>query len=291
MTLIEQIFSWPVISFAKKRILFTAIILLIVPVKIFSQDGLVKTYYPDDTLKSAINYSNKVRQGEAKFYYPNGRLRQEMTYENGMVSGLVKIYNESGNLKEMFNTESGRREGPATLFDSTGKFLNEINYENGMLVKDEAPAEVTAPESVQPGNTAAKEKSISAENIKRLKNKAGIAEVPPSVSENKNESIQGYVADAEIMPEPEGGMKTIMDKLVYPALAKEEGVQGEVKVKAFVDEYGEVTHAEVIKGIGHGCDEAAKIAVFYTKFNPGIVKGKPVNAQVIIPVEFKLKGK
>ncbi len=93
------------------------------------------------------------------------------------------------------------------------------------------------------------------------------------------------------MPEPVGGMKKIMNKLVYPEKAKEDGIQGTVKVLAFIDEDGEVTHAEVVQGIGHGCDQSAKIAVFYTKFKPGLLKGKPVNVQMVIPVEFKLKEK
>ncbi len=28
--------------------------------------------------------------------------------------------------------------------------------------------------------------------------------------------------------------------------------------------------------------------VFYTKFKPGLLKGKPVKVQMVVPVEFKL---
>ncbi len=49
-----------------------------------------------------------------------------------------------------------------------------------------------------------------------------------------------------------------MNNLVYPGSAKEKGIHGIVKIRAFVDEYGEVTKDEVVQGIGSGCDEVAE---------------------------------
>lgn len=275
-----------------KQYIYIAAFTFFFTLKIFSQERAVKTFYPDDTLKAVINYSNKVREGEAKFYYQNGKLKEELTYENGKVNGLVKVYNENGKLKVMFNVEDGRREGPASLFDSTGNYLKDIDYENGMLVKSQEPLTITSSKATPvPGNTKEKEKTISAAKIAQLKNKTENKSVPPSYHEENIENDPAYFLTAEIMPEPVGGMKAIMSRLVYPQQAKKDGIQGEVKVRAFIDEYGEVTNAEVVKGIGHGCDEAARIAVYYTKFRPGIIKGKPVRTQLVIPIEFKLKKK
>ena len=64
-----------------------------------------------------------------------------------------------------------------------------------------------------------------------------------------------------------------------------------MKIKAFIDQNGDVTKAEVVKGIGYGCDEVARITVLYTKFNPGLIRGKPVKTQIIIPFEFKPDNK
>ena len=55
-----------------------------------------------------------------------------------------------------------------------------------------------------------------------------------------------------------------------------------------MDENGNVTKAEVIKGIGLGCDEAALDAVRLTKFKPGKQRGKPIKVQITIPISFKL---
>ena len=92
----------------------------------------------------------------------------------------------------------------------------------------------------------------------------------------------------EVMPVPVGGYDAIKKKLIYPKLAKENGIQGTVDVQIVVDEFGEVTSAEVVKGIGYGCDETARIAVYYTKFKPGLQKGKPVKVQMTVPIEFKI---
>jgi Gram-negative bacterial tonB protein. len=43
-----------------------------------------------------------------------------------------------------------------------------------------------------------------------------------------------------------------------------------------------------VEGIGYGCDENARLSVYYTRFKPGLQKGQRVKVQMIIPIEFKL---
>ncbi|MGB5892863.1 MAG: energy transducer TonB [Ignavibacteriaceae bacterium] len=113
-------------------------------------------------------------------------------------------------------------------------------------------------------------------------------EAPPPPKEEIEEEPTYFVA-VEEMPGPIGGIKAIQEKIVYPEIAKRAGVEGKVYVLAFVNEQGEVTKAQIIKGIGAGCDEAALDAVLRTKFTPGKQRGKPVKVQVSIPIIFKLK--
>ncbi|MCB0745648.1 MAG: TonB family protein [Ignavibacteriae bacterium] len=114
-----------------------------------------------------------------------------------------------------------------------------------------------------------------------------VAPPPPPVAEEEEIPVEFFVA-VEEMPEPIGGIAAIQQKIIYPEIAKRAGVQGRVYVKAFVDESGNVQKADVIKGIGAGCDEAAVAAVMKTKFKPGKQRGKPVRVQVSIPILFKL---
>jgi protein TonB len=110
----------------------------------------------------------------------------------------------------------------------------------------------------------------------------------PPKEETEIEEETGYFVAVEEMPEPLGGVKSIQEKIVYPEIAKRAGVEGKVFVKAFVDETGKVTNAEIVKGIGAGCDEAAIDAVLQTKFSPGKQRGRPIKVQVTIPIVFKL---
>jgi len=110
---------------------------------------------------------------------------------------------------------------------------------------------------------------------------------PPEVEEEETEPV--FFVAVEEQPEPIGGIEAIQSKIIYPEIAKRAGVQGRVYVKAFVDTKGNVVKVEILKGIGAGCDEAARDAVMKTKFKPGRQRGKPVNVQVSIPVVFKLQ--
>ncbi len=112
------------------------------------------------------------------------------------------------------------------------------------------------------------------------------------LNNNLQASVAGendtYLAAAEEMPAPIGGLKALYSKISYPEIARKSGIEGKVYVIAFVNENGEVDNVKVLKGIGGGCDEAAVRAVKATKFTPGKAKGKPVKVKVALPIVFKL---
>jgi periplasmic protein TonB len=112
---------------------------------------------------------------------------------------------------------------------------------------------------------------------------------PPPKEEKKIEEEPTYFVAVEEMPEPIGGIGAIQSKIVYPEIAKRAGVEGKVHVLAFVDETGNVTKVEILKGLGAGLDEVAMNAVKQTKFKPGKQRGKPVKVQVSIPIVFRLQ--
>jgi len=118
--------------------------------------------------------------------------------------------------------------------------------------------------------------------------KANLTPPPPPPVDSGNENFPDKFVPVEEIPQPIGGIQAIQKKIVYPQLAKRAMIEGKVIVKAFVDEKGNVVKAEVIKGIGGGCDEAAINSVLATKFKPGKQRGKPVKAIVVIPIQFKL---
>ena len=89
-------------------------------------------------------------------------------------------------------------------------------------------------------------------------------------------------------PEPIGGIESMIKNVVYPASAKEAGIEGKVLVKTIIDEKGNVVETEILESVSADCDKAAMDAIKKTKFTPGIKDNKPVKAEVVIPVMFKL---
>lgn len=170
-------------------------------------------------------------------------------------------------------------EGPQEIF--TVEDIQQTKQENKPPPPPKPPIPIEAPSDdvLEDIEIASTEIDLEAE-----------VEAPPPPKEEKKviEEEPTYFVAVEEMPEPIGGIAGIQSKIVYPEIAKRAGVEGRVYVLAFVDENGNVTKVNTIKGIGAGCDEAAMSAVQKTKFKPGKQRGKSVKVQVSIPVIFKL---
>lgn len=257
-------------------------ILFLLTINLFSQQDSLVNYFPDGKIESIIHTYNGVREGAALFYYPNGNPKEERTYSKDKVEGIVKIYYPNGNLKEMFNIENGRREGPASYFDTSGTHIEDVFFSEGFR-KDQ--------EFTLIGEYRYEDylKLLEEWKQRQEEKKKKSDEMPPEQIEEKNfDDDPAYFINAEVMPEPIGGMNTIYRKLTYPEEARRKKIEGTVKVLAFIEKDGEVSNATVVEGIGYGCDEVARLAVYYTRFKPGLMKGKRVKVQMVIPVEFKL---
>ena len=75
----------------------------------------------------------------------------------------------------------------------------------------------------------------------------------------------------------------------YPAVAKENNVQGKVFLTFVVERDGSLTDIKVLRGIGSGCDEeAVRVLKAAPKWKPGIQNGRPVRVQYNVPITFTL---
>jgi len=75
----------------------------------------------------------------------------------------------------------------------------------------------------------------------------------------------------------------------YPAVAKENNVQGKVFLTFVVERDGSLTDIKVLRGIGSGCDEeAVRVLRAAPKWKPGIQNGRPVRVQYNVPITFTL---
>jgi len=75
----------------------------------------------------------------------------------------------------------------------------------------------------------------------------------------------------------------------YPAVAKENNVQGKVFLTFVVERDGSLTDIKVLRGIGSGCDEeAVRVLKAAPKWKAGIQNGRPVRVQYNVPITFTL---
>ena len=92
-------------------------------------------------------------------------------------------------------------------------------------------------------------------------------------------------------PVPIGGYEGIKNRVKYPEIAQEAGIEGTVVIQAFVNKTGNVTETNVLKGIPNtGLDEAAIEAIKKTKFKPAKQRDRAVGVWFSIPINFQLKG-
>jgi protein TonB len=82
------------------------------------------------------------------------------------------------------------------------------------------------------------------------------------------------------------------DNLKYPTLAKDKGIEGTVYITFIINKDGSVSDAEILRGIGGGCDEEAlRVVNASPNWNPGKKDGKLVRSRMRLPVQYALGKK
>ncbi len=84
----------------------------------------------------------------------------------------------------------------------------------------------------------------------------------------------------------------IYQNIKYPKEAKENGIEGMVVIKFIIEKDGSITNADIIRGIGGGCDqEALRVVESMPNWAPGKQRGRLVRVQFNLPIRFKLDNK
>lgn len=76
---------------------------------------------------------------------------------------------------------------------------------------------------------------------------------------------------------------------VYPLLARQARVQGDVKIDCVVDERGNVTQMNIVSGNPLLVSSALK-AVAQWKYQPTLLNGQPISVNMVVNVTFALSG-
>jgi len=120
----------------------------------------------------------------------------------------------------------------------------------------------------------------------QFKANADKTELPVTIPDNQKELKQ--------QPSFPGGQEAmvqfLISNIVYPAVAKEKGIQGKVYVSFTVKKDGSIADVKVIRSVNPLLDaEAERVIKSMPKWIPGADGDKPVDAEMTLPIDFRLK--
>ena len=84
--------------------------------------------------------------------------------------------------------------------------------------------------------------------------------------------------------------KWVNQRLVYPLVAKENGIQGKVTLQFIVEKDGTLSNIKVVRGVDPALDkEAIRLVTMSPKWTPGKVDRKPVRTLLTFTVLFQIR--
>ena len=123
-------------------------------------------------------------------------------------------------------------------------------------------------------------------------------EVMDYVEEVEEETVEEEAIPFQLVEEKpsfQGGdanqfSKWVNSKLVYPEIAKENGVQGRVTLQFTVNADGTVSNVKVLRGVDPALDkEAVRVVSMSPKWKPGKQRDRAVKVTYTFPVIFQLR--
>jgi TonB family protein len=218
-------------------------------------------YFSNGAKKSIANYIEGNLSGDLTLYYPNKKLYAIETIKNG-VRYLIECHDTTGKTI----AEKGNGNWITYLND------NRTNFEEGS-VKD----------SVEDGEWH-EFVNDSAKYVTIYKNDKVISTTKP------NQTIFSAVEEA---PYYKGGIAAFYSALVriliYPAVDRENNVQGRVLLTFVVEKDGTLTGIHAIKTPSATLEAAAIDAVKQLPpWIPGMQGGRPVRVQFTVPISFNI---
>lgn len=123
-------------------------------------------------------------------------------------------------------------------------------------------------------------------------------EIMDYVEETKEEVVEEEAIPFQLVEEKpsfNGGdanefSKWVNSRLVYPEIAKENGVQGRVTLQFTVNADGTVSNVKVLRGVDSSLDkEAVRVVSSSPKWKPGKQRDRAVKVTYTFPVIFQLR--
>jgi TonB family protein len=280
---------------------FLVMTLLLCGVTAFSQDSIAyfdKNWKPLNSSVSATYY-RKTKQTPTGFivldhFVSNNQIQMEA--ECSAVSPVV-IYN--GSCKRFY--ENGNAESVGIYINSQKNGLWKSYYESGKPMDEiyYTPEEKTSrAKYYQHWNEAGSPELLNGTGIYQS-NVADDGTISWYDVLDSTLVASFYVNDmdtiftlADQQAEYKGGFpkfyEAIGKAVTYPKQARRLGIDGRVFVAFVIGKDGKPRDAEVLKGIGGGCDEeSVRVIMLQQDWQPAVHRGKPVCQKMVLPVMYK----
>ncbi len=95
-------------------------------------NGTLKTFYPDGSIKSQITYEEGIKHGAAYMYHSNGKVSLAMNYENGLRQGISKKYYKNGSLYAKTPYVDNEISGTRITYYENGKVKAKAPYHQSL---------------------------------------------------------------------------------------------------------------------------------------------------------------
>jgi len=99
-------------------------------------DGVVITYYPNQSIMKQCSYINNLRNGKTRYYYENGTVMREIDYRDGKYHGTVRGFDPMGGLTYSEIWENGARNGCRYEYGPEGSIIKVTQWSHGKMQKD-----------------------------------------------------------------------------------------------------------------------------------------------------------
>lgn len=235
-----------------------------------SYNRLANIYFPGDETKAATSFVLKETETNKTIYLDSQEDIASFKQSNKTVTieGFVKDSSQKPIQGAVVSIQgTGRR----VLSDEIGLFRIEADYNHPITIRAERM----------------ENRSLNITTFLQHPDE------PYTVIMYRKNSTRIYSV-VEEMPEYPGGMKAFVNylkrKLVYPAQAKKDGLEGVVAVRFVVEKDGRITSPEVVRSLRADMDSAALTAIRnMPNWIPAREHGMRVRCKYSVPVQFKIE--
>jgi len=208
--------------------------------------------------------------------------------------GKLNIYLEDGSVLICNESEDSEQvdDRAIAVYYLTNEQLNKLKFSNIHTVK--YMMKLFGEQKYSASNKGIETHEIISDFFSPLESPSKVDKMPddpiePLISQDiDDEEPYAYVEQMPTFPEGTEAMyKYIYEKIEYPAIAKANGISGQVIVQFVVSESGVIQNAKIVRGIGGGCnEEALRVVNSMPPWKPGKHNGQNVPVTFTLPIKF-----